>query len=129
MRDSLQILMETEIELWIAVGRKDLYISLSTQRNSIDKSIRADVNIIRFDFETKVLNRMFWIPGRCNLSDPGTKQDSPLQDTLNLALIPDEFRSIFLTSNHACQMSLLDKKKGMNMKSASDQYDLLGAKY
>lgn len=95
LHDALQLILATKIDLWIAVDRKELYTSFSTQMNSIDKSIRADVNIIRFDFETKAINRMFWIPGRCNLSDPGTRQDSPLRDTLNLTLqtghIPIEF--------------------------------------
>lgn len=86
LRDGVQILMDTTVALWISVDSKGLYTSLSTQRTSIDKSSCADLNIIRFDFETESISRMFWIPGRCNRSDPGTKQDSPLQDTLNLGL-------------------------------------------
>lgn len=64
LRESLQTILGTKRDLWVAVDRKDLYTSLSTQRNSIDKSIRADVNIIRFYFETKIFNRIFWILGR-----------------------------------------------------------------
>lgn len=84
-----------EIELLIALDSKDLFSSLSTQRNSIDRSIRADVNVIRFEFETKSVSKIYWIPGKMNLSDPGTKADSPLIPALQLLLhtgkIPIEF--------------------------------------
>lgn len=40
------------IPLHIVLDTKDISTSLSSQRNSIDESIRADVNIVRFEFET-----------------------------------------------------------------------------
>ena len=36
------------VNLLVATDSKDLFNSLSTKRNSIDKSIRGDVNLIRF---------------------------------------------------------------------------------
>ena len=66
------------MDLIVVLDSKDLYTSLSTQRKSIDRSVRADVNYIRYQFEISNANRICWIPGRLNLADPGTKPDSPL---------------------------------------------------
>lgn len=51
---ALEEILQVKIYLWELVDAKDLYNSLSTQRNSVDKSIRGDVNLIRFMFETKL---------------------------------------------------------------------------
>ena len=75
-----------QVKLSVALDTKDLYNSFSTQRNSIDKSIRSDVNVIRYEFETKNVNNIYWIPGKLNLADPGTKADSPLTQALQLLL-------------------------------------------
>ena len=79
-------LLGYKVNLIVALDSKDLFQSLSTQRNSIDKSIRADVNVIRHEFETKNVHKIMWIPGKQNLSDPGTKCDSPLSISLQLML-------------------------------------------
>ena len=44
------------------------------------------MNVIRFDFETKAVDQLVWIPGRTNLADPGTKRDSALSEALQLLL-------------------------------------------
>lgn len=36
----------------------------------------ADVNCIRFNFETEAVSRMVWIPSNEDLADPGCKPDS-----------------------------------------------------
>ena len=74
-------------KLIVITDSKDLYNSLSTQPNATDRSVRADVNVIRFDFETKAVDSMVWIPGRTNLADPGTKRDSALTEALQLLLL------------------------------------------
>ena len=83
------------VKLLVATDSKDLFNALSTQRNSIDKSIRGDVNLIRFEYETHSVNTVVWIPGKCNPADPGTKRDSALTDVLRLMLytgkIPIDF--------------------------------------
>ena len=79
-------LLGTNVKLLVATDSKDLFNALSTQRNSIDKSIRADVNLIRFEYETHSVNTVVWIPGKSNPADPGTKRDSPLTDVLRLML-------------------------------------------
>lgn len=67
----------------------------TTQRNSIHRSIRADVSIILFEFEVRNVNVFVWIPGANNLADPGTKQDSSitdgLQPTLSQDMLPLDF--------------------------------------
>ena len=70
----------------LCVDSKDLFSSLSTQRQSIDRSIRGDVACIRFEFQVHNINYITWIPGSINLADPLTKTDSPLTDALVLTL-------------------------------------------
>lgn len=61
------------IPLHVIVDSKDRYTSLSTRQNSVDKSIRSDVNSIQFEFETYIVNEIIWIGGRHNLTDSSTK--------------------------------------------------------
>lgn len=65
---------------------KYLYTSLSTQPNSIDPSIRAGVNIIRYEFERVSVNNIFWIPGSTNPTGHATKKDSALAERLVIML-------------------------------------------
>ncbi len=65
-------LLNIEIDLLIAVDSKDLYDTLSTCRNATDRSTRADVSVIRYEFETKNVSRMIWVSGKSNLADPLT---------------------------------------------------------
>lgn len=68
----------------ILIERKYLYRSISTRSNSIWKYIRGDVKFIRSDFDTKVVNRIFWVLGRLKLYDHASKQDMLLQDSATL---------------------------------------------
>jgi len=79
-------LEDMDIRMRLCLDSKDLFTSLSTQRNSIDRSIRGDVSCIRFEFQTGNVERISWIPGKLNLADPLTKKDSPLTDMLQLSL-------------------------------------------
>ena len=83
---TLSYIYKSRIELVILLDSKDLYNSLSTQRNSVDKSVRDDVNYIRYDFECGNVSTIFWVPGKINLADPGTKPDSPLCEQLQITL-------------------------------------------
>lgn len=86
MSTALSSLLDVHISLSIAVDCKDLYRSLSTQRNSVNKSIHGDVSLIRHDFECSSIEWMIWIPVRENFVDPGTNHDSPLEPNLQLVL-------------------------------------------
>lgn len=68
------------IKLRIFVDSNDLFTSLSTQRLSIDRSIRGDVEPIRFEFQTSAVQNIGWVPAKINLTDVLTKKDSALND-------------------------------------------------
>lgn len=79
-------LLDMDVGMRLCVDSKDLFTSLSTQKNSIDKSIRGDVGCIRYEFQTGAVEKISWIPGSVNLADPLTKKDSSLTDALQLTL-------------------------------------------
>ena len=82
---------------------RDLFTSLSTQRNSIDRSIRSDVACIRYEFQVGSVDLITWVPGKLNLADVLTKPDSPLTDVLQLTLytgrIQLDFQSVIETKS------------------------------
>ena len=82
IKSVISLVLNHSVKLLVATDSKDLFTSLSTQRNSIDKSIRADVNVIRYEFQTRSVDKIVWVPGKVNLADPGTKRDSALTETL-----------------------------------------------
>ena len=82
MAKAYEELLNIEIGLNIIVDSKDLYTTLSTCKNSIDRSIRGDVSVIRYEFEAKNITAMSCIPGKTNLADAYTKQNSPLVQPL-----------------------------------------------
>ena len=83
---AFKILLGIQVGLWVVVDSKDLHGTLSTCRNAADRSIRGDVSVIRYEFETRNVDRMIWVPGRMNYADPLTKTDSPLSSSLELML-------------------------------------------
>lgn len=96
-----------DIATMVIVDSKDLFHALSSKRNTTDKSVRADVNSMRFYFETSI-DIFAWIPGALNPADVGTKLDSPLTEALILTLVTGIFQ-IDLTS---CEISYRDKSYG-----------------
>lgn len=95
--------ISVKINLVIAVDSKDLYTTLTTQRQSIDKSIRGDVGVIRYKFENQAVSQFIWNPGSLNPADIGTKFDSQLNmavvQILQSLMIPFNFER----PNHAHQ--------------------------
>ena len=77
----------------VAVDSKDLFTTPSTCRSATDRSIRADVSVIHYAFETHNVNGMLWIPGSVNLADTFTKPDSPLCQPLQLLMQPVKYLS------------------------------------
>lgn len=80
-----ETLLGIEIDLSVIAVSKDLYDTLSTCRNSTDRSIRAD-SVIRYEFETEKVNSMIWIPGKLNIADALTKPNSSTTEMLQLAM-------------------------------------------
>ena len=101
---ALEELLGTEVKLWIVVDSKDLFSTLSTCRLATDRSIRGDVSSIRFEFATKNVSSMIWVPGKINLADPGTKPDSQLTQTLQVLLesgcLPINFSDAIIQSSN-----------------------------
>lgn len=112
LKRTFALLLDMEIELVVVLDSKDLYSSLATQRKSIERSVRADVNFIQYQFETKQANRICWIPGRLNLADPGTKPDSPLVAALQLLLFSGRLPFGFPEMESACA---IDKPLGLHV--------------
>ena len=75
-----------DIRVRLCVDSKDLFTSLSTQKNSIDSSITGDVECIRFELQTGTVEKISWIPGKVNLADPLTNKYSVLTAPLLLTL-------------------------------------------
>lgn len=90
LASAYHILLGVQVDLVIALDSKDLFETLSTCRNSIDSSIRADVNVIRYEFETHKVNRIVLIPGKINIRDPLTKTNSPLCQPFQLSMFTGE---------------------------------------
>lgn len=81
-----ETLLGIEIDLSVIVDSKDLYDTLSTCQNSTDRSVRADVSVIRYEFETEKVNSMIWIPEKLNIADALTKPNSSTTEMLQLAM-------------------------------------------
>ena len=79
-------LLGRHVPLTVLVDSKDRFTSLSTCRVPEDKSIRADLELLRYYYETEQLRQIIWIPGSTNLADLLTKIDSPLSPVLQLML-------------------------------------------
>ena len=84
---ALSEMLGITVKLIIVTDSKNVYNLVSTQRNATDRSVRADVNVIRFYFETKAADEMVWIPGRKNLAEVDTKRDSALAESLQILLL------------------------------------------
>lgn len=96
-------LFDMEIKIRLCADSKDLFTCLSTQKMSVDRSIRGDVGAIRFEFQTGIVNKIPWITGKLNILDVLTKKDSALSDTLMLTLssgyLPKEYETITESKN------------------------------
>lgn len=86
LRKAFDNLLGIDVELVIALDSKDLFDTLSTCRGATDRLIRADVNIIHFEFVTRVISRIIWKPGKTNMADRLTKHNSPLAQPPQLML-------------------------------------------
>ena len=86
LKFAVSTLLPFTIDFMLVVDSRDLYNTLSTCRNSADRSIRADVSVIRYEFESENVSRIMWVPGKVNLADACTKQNSPLTESLQFLL-------------------------------------------
>lgn len=103
----LTSLFGTRVQTLVIVDFKELYHALLPKQNTTDKSIRRDVNLIIFFFETDI-DISAWIPGNLNLADAGTKLDSQITEPLLRALATGVLQ-IELTN---CELNYRDKSFG-----------------
>lgn len=71
---------------------KDLFDTLTTCHTTNEISIRRDVSCIRYEFETHHAHEMTCIPGNCNLTDPLSNLNSPLEHALKLLMFEEYIR-------------------------------------
>lgn len=112
LTQSLSVLLDFRLRLLIALDSRDIFTSLGSQRNSVARSIRADFNVIRYEYETRYANEIIWIPGCGNLTDSGTKSDSPLSKALQL---------IFRTGNFSLDMFESASRSGASSVGYADE--------
>lgn len=89
-------LHSSRVSLLIALYSKDMFTSLSTQRNGMDKPIHEDKNYIWHAFECRNVLNSIWIRRKEHLADPGINRDIPLNDSLRLALFDGRLPTDFL---------------------------------
>lgn len=81
-----QQLLRVFINVRVFVGSRDLFTSLSIQRNSIDRSIRSDFAYVQCEFQVRSVDMITWVPGKPNLADVLTMPDILLTEALQLKL-------------------------------------------
>lgn len=102
LRQVIQLALGRPVESWLLADSKDLYSTLTTQRNSVDKSVRGAVNFIIIVIQAKP-DFMGWIPGSCSPAYIGSKQNNSLTNATTLILatgsIPVDLSSAEVKSN------------------------------
>jgi hypothetical protein len=80
------ILLNVCVDLVLCVDSKSLWDSISTCHEPIDRSIRPDVALLRYDFERRALHELVWIPGTINPADALTKENSSVTPILQIIM-------------------------------------------
>lgn len=104
---ALSTLLRTEIPVVIARESNYLFEGFPSWHVPEDKSIRADVQHIRYYFGTRQIHRIMWILGSLNLADPLTKKDSNLCESRQLFLFHGKLRFSFPSSQERCSEQIL----------------------
>lgn len=84
---TLSTVLRTPVPLHIVLYSKDLYTGFSTKFRSVDKSICADFNVIRYELERKHVFRSVCIFVKLNLADCVTKADISCYQPLQLKFL------------------------------------------
>lgn len=87
---SYEELLDIKTSLGIAVYSMDLQKPVTTCHEPSDKSVSTDIKVIRYEFETKNVNWMTWLPGKITLADPLSKKDSLMVKPLQLLMYTGE---------------------------------------
>ncbi len=77
-------ILPVKVTVSIIVDSKNLWDSMSSWREPLDRQIRPDMALLRHDYERKLINEMVWIAGTINPADVLTKEASPARSILQL---------------------------------------------
>lgn len=91
----------------LCVDSTDLFLSISIQIKSIDRSIIGYVARIRYELQTAEVDEISWIRGKVRITNTLTKKVSVLGETLQITL---------LTGNISIEKYDVDETKIMNKK-------------
>lgn len=69
LADAYCTLLQAAIDRTIVVDCKDLYTTLTTERQSIDRPTRGDIGVIRYEFEMRNAAKVTLLPGKINPTD------------------------------------------------------------
>lgn len=83
---SLSTLLPLKNDFILVLHSCDLFNLQSTYRNSMDRSISADVKMIRYKYESCNVSNMMWVSSKVMLADLCNKPNIPLTDALQLLL-------------------------------------------
>lgn len=117
------LLLALHTPLVVVVESEDLFKSLTTRRQSIDRSIRGDNGVVRFEFETTNVSKIISFPEKLNLPDVETSLNSLLlfaiAQMLSTGKIPFSPFSFESCSSHrplGQRPQIFLEKEGMRMK-------------
>lgn len=96
---ALSCLLGLSSPLTVSHYSHDLLNSLTTFCIAVDKSIRADVRCIRYEYEMRHADQIVWTHGKVNLLDPRTNLDSPLAQTIVHTMASGRIGIDFLVSD------------------------------
>lgn len=83
---ALSTLLPVEFDFMLVVDSRDLFILLSTCSHATDSSIRADLNVTRYECESRNVPSIMWVPCKVNSANLCTKPNSPQTDSVQLLL-------------------------------------------
>lgn len=77
---SYEMLLNTWAIVKLVVDSKDSFISLSTQRNSLERSTQGDVASVTYELQVGTMDEISWIVAKLSLADVLTKPDAPVRN-------------------------------------------------
>lgn len=97
----MSMVLRIRILLHLMIDCKNLYTSLSSKKNHIEKSIRADMNCFRLEFQRFNVVRIIWVPWKINPADTGTMSDILFAWALQLPMVDGRLAHRFVAAE-AC---------------------------
>lgn len=87
MPEAKRILRRLAVEPILIEDLKEIAYFAFHSESNVDRSTRSIVNTIKFEYKTGGVDEVLRLLGSLNLSDPGTKTNSPLNQPLQIMMI------------------------------------------